>query len=268
MERQAAAARWQQLVAEDPRLEPTAQLHLELLARLPQGDPAIEWPLNVEEAVARLEAGAPALRGAEEQVDLGPAAEAFRRLAGMDNRHGVKPLLDALLRGDAAQVAERSERVGQTPAAAATLGQIALSATLRHLASALPPEATAHWQDGHCPFCGAWPALAELHGTEQRRRLRCGWCGSGWTPPRLQCPYCGNHESKSLRYLQPDGPEERRRIDACDRCRGYVKVLAVLEPIPPGQVLVEDLATLVLDVAAEERGYLRPGRPDKTDPAA
>jgi FdhE protein len=268
MERQAAAARWQQLVAEDPRLEPTAQLHLRLLERLPVEPPAIEWPLNVAEAVARIQAGTPALRGAEEQVDLGPAAEAFRRLSGMDNRHGVKPLLDALLRGDAEQVAERSERVGQTPAAAATLGQIALSATLQHLAAALPPEALQGWKDGHCPFCGAWPAIAELTGTEQQKRMRCGWCGTGWILRRLQCPYCGNHEAKTLRYLQPEGHEERRRIDVCDRCRGYVKVVSVLDSIPADQVVVEDLATLVLDVAAEKRGYLRPGRLEHPDPAA
>ncbi len=260
MERERAAARWRQLVAEDPRLEATATLHLDLLQRLPTEPLGIEWPLNVEAAVEKIRAGTPALRGSEEQVDLGPAAEAFRRLAGLDNRHGVKPLLDALLRGDAAQVAERCERVAQTPAAAATLGQIALSPTLQHLAAMLPVDAVSGWIDGHCPFCGAWPALAELTGVEQVRRLRCGWCGTGWTPPRLRCPYCGNQDSHTLRYLQPEGQEERRRIDACDRCHGYLKVLSVLESAPRSQVLIEDLATLALDVVAEERGYVRPGR--------
>ncbi len=259
-ERNAAAARWRQLIAEDPRVQPTAALHLELLERLPPDPPAVEWPLNVEAAVANIQAGRPALRGMEEQVDLGPAAEAFRRLAGLDNRHGVKPLLDALLRGDAEQVAERSERVGQTPAAAATLGQIALSPTLQHLAATLPAGALEGWKDGHCPFCGAWPAIAELVGAEQARRLRCGWCGTGWTPPRMRCPYCGNQDSKTLRYLQPEGQEERRRIDACDRCHGYLKVMTALDPVPPNQVVVEDLATLALDVVAEQRGYTRPGR--------
>ena len=50
----------------------------------------------------------------------------------------------------------------------------------------------------------------------------------------------------------------QRTVDVCERCRHYVKAVTVLTPILPEQVFLHDLATLVLDVIALERGYSRP----------
>ena len=47
-------------------------------------------------------------------------------------------------------------------------------------------------------------------------------------------------------------------IDACRRCLGYVKTLTTLQGSPPAKILLDDLATVDLDVAAFERGYGRP----------
>ena len=46
-------------------------------------------------------------------------------------------------------------------------------------------------------------------------------------------------------------------MEACDRCRRYVKVIAAAAPTPADLLAVEDLATLHLDVIARERGYAR-----------
>ncbi len=51
---------------------------------------------------------------------------------------------------------------------------------------------------------------------------------------------------------------ERETIEVCDGCSGYVKTMTTLNPIPPEHVVLEDLATVVLDIAALERGYRRP----------
>jgi formate dehydrogenase maturation protein FdhE len=50
-------------------------------------------------------------------------------------------------------------------------------------------------------------------------------------------------------------------IDACQRCLGYVKTFNVLQGCPPGTVLLEDLASVHLDVAAIEHGFARPSGP-------
>ena len=49
-----------------------------------------------------------------------------------------------------------------------------------------------------------------------------------------------------------------RVIDACKRCLGYVKTFTTLQGSPPVKVIVDDLASVDLDIAALESGYLRP----------
>jgi formate dehydrogenase maturation protein FdhE len=43
----------------------------------------------------------------------------------------------------------------------------------------------------------------------------------------------------------------------CDNCQGYVKEIAVLDPLGADALLEEDLATVGLDLMAVERGYRR-----------
>ncbi|MNC89382.1 Protein FdhE [compost metagenome] len=46
-------------------------------------------------------------------------------------------------------------------------------------------------------------------------------------------------------------------IDACNACRGYVKAFTRLQGCPAGAVMIEDLASVDLDMAALEHGYAR-----------
>jgi len=74
---------------------------------------------------------------------------------------------------------------------------------------------------------------------------------------RLRCPFCGERDHERLSSLVSQGLE-RQTVDVCDRCRHYLKAFAAQTPIRPERVFLQDLATLVLDVAALERGYRRP----------
>ena len=47
-------------------------------------------------------------------------------------------------------------------------------------------------------------------------------------------------------------------MDACKRCLGYVKTFTTLQGSPPAKVILDDLASVELDVAAAEQGYKRP----------
>jgi formate dehydrogenase maturation protein FdhE len=47
-------------------------------------------------------------------------------------------------------------------------------------------------------------------------------------------------------------------IDACNRCLGYVKALTKLQGSSPAEIMLDDLASVELDVAAAEQGYKRP----------
>ena len=116
----------------------------------------------------------------------------------------------------------------------------------------------ADWAYGYCPICGGWPALAEMRGLDGARHLRCGCCGSDWRTEWLRCPFCGEGDHEKLGSLVSPGSLTRQTIEVCDRCSGYVKTMTTLSAIRPEHVVLQDLATVVLDIAALERGYRRP----------
>jgi FdhE protein len=113
------------------------------------------------------------------------------------------------------------------------------------------------WEEGYCPACGAWPAFAEVRGIERSRYLRCGRCGGGWQVHCLSCPYCGMTDHEELVSLVPVKSGSNAVIGACKRCLGYVKTFTTLQGSPPAKVMVDDLASVDLDIAALEQGYRR-----------
>jgi FdhE protein len=74
----------------------------------------------------------------------------------------------------------------------------------------------------------------------------------------LFCPYCGVTDHEELVSLVPEKSGSNSVIEACKHCLGYVKSFTRLQGSPPAEVLLEDLASVELDVAAIEQGYKRP----------
>lgn len=115
------------------------------------------------------------------------------------------------------------------------------------------------WNRAACFVCGSDATLGELRDNNLTRYLRCGQCGADWKVQRLRCPYCGNENHQTLKVLYAGGHWEGRRIEACDNCRGYLKVITSFGPTPPEMLPVEDLATVHLDYVAQQHGYIRRG---------
>jgi FdhE protein len=117
------------------------------------------------------------------------------------------------------------------------------------------------WNVGYCPMCAAWPTLAELRGLERQRWLCCGHCGAGWHFRQQQCLFCSNTEHEKLGYLAAEKQKESRRAVICNCCHHYIKTLTTVTPLSPRELIIQDLTSLELDVAAFEQGYGRPQRP-------
>jgi formate dehydrogenase maturation protein FdhE len=68
-----------------------------------------------------------------------------------------------------------------------------------------------------------------------------------------------DHERLSV--LLPEQHGALGQIDTCTTCQGYLKTHATLQALPAYAVVLQDLATIALDVAALDCGYTRPEHP-------
>jgi FdhE protein len=170
----------------------------------------------------------------------------------------ISLLLIAALKHDSDDIKEAASAAGADfeafQAVAALLPMPLLHACNRRWSRSVPES----WTEGYCPVCGAWPAFAEVRGIERSRYLRCGRCGAEWQAQCLFCPYCGMTDHNQLASLTPEQSGSKSVIDTCNRCLGYVKAFTVLQGSPPAKVMLDDLGTVELDVAAAEHGYKRP----------
>ena len=110
------------------------------------------------------------------------------------------------------------------------------------------------WKEGFCPICGNQPKIGEIKGEEGHRHLYCYQCGYEWLFPRIMCPFCGNSDHQSLLYFTVEG-NEHYRVDTCNVCKQYIKIVDIRELKQDTNLEVEDIATLHLDILANEEGY-------------
>jgi FdhE protein len=219
---------------------------------------------------------APLLAGAELRPDGRAVARLLDRLTDVARAQGLHALAGnvkqaqqtsaeealavflAALNDDRAALDLRASGTGATPEGLRTLAQLLpmpyLHACARHWASLKGRT----WSQGYCPVCGAWPAFAEIRGVERARHLRCGRCGAGWPMPALACTYCATTDHDTLGTLVVDDRKSRFTLDVCRGCSGYLKSCTTLQATPSDEVLAIDLASVEFDLAAVERGFLRP----------
>jgi FdhE protein len=252
------------LVDEDLPLdsEATADLFVHI-CRLVEGAGAAEAPVKPRWSLfTRAKADHTGL--AEQNLaDSGTSAQATAarqiRLAIEQNQLELAEVWQAVAVGDGSRIEQIAVRLNLNSNLLRILAQHSLKPALYAWAQNLGRTVELdRWQHGHCPMCGNVPALSEIQGKEGGRRLRCSLCGTGWYYPRLQCAFCGRRGHKSLGYLAVEGDGEKYRVQTCESCGHYIKVVVTFDPILPDLLPVEDLATLHLDFAACERGFTRP----------
>jgi formate dehydrogenase accessory protein FdhE len=108
-----------------------------------------------------------------------------------------------------------------------------------------------------CPFCNALPVVGVLReeGHGAKRTLVCSLCLIERPYLRVVCPSCGEQQFDALPVYTAD-QFEYVRIEACDRCRSYLKTIDLTKDglaIP----IVDDIASVSLDLWARDRGYVR-----------
>ena len=244
--------------------------------------------ISKDMAQARLKQGKPVLSRRDFQIDVSSASDLFRELCGIlksENKESsdeiakiegslerreliLEEMFQSVL-ANGRRISELSEKLSLDRDIMLSLATASLKPSLEVTASYVTNVLEDVSWPGHCcPLCGASQAISELREPKQdgikdttttqgaERILHCSFCGSEWRTTRLGCTFCGNTDTKSLRYIYIDG-DDGRRIDVCEKCRKYMKTVdsrAISHEIVPA---VEDVATLHLDIIAEGEGYKR-----------
>jgi formate dehydrogenase accessory protein FdhE len=108
-----------------------------------------------------------------------------------------------------------------------------------------------------CPLCGAKPITGVLRseGDGAKKSLICMLCAHEWIFRRIYCPACGEEREPQMAFYS--APEIAHvRVDVCDTCHTYLKSIDLTKTglaVP----VVDELATIPLDLWAREHGYVK-----------
>jgi len=181
----------------------------------------------------------------EKIVALGRDGNALEPLVGgwYEATSGVEPGSDP-----------RNRAPSDAPASLDQVLVLALRPFLARCAEALTSRIDlGTWSHGHCPICGWEPDFAVITPNADRR-LFCGRCVAQWSFAAHTCPFCANDDRALITsFATRDG---RYRVYACDVCRRYLKAYDARNAQRAVMVAVDTIATLPLDAAAMQRGYI------------
>lgn len=127
-----------------------------------------------------------------------------------------------------------------------------------HLAmSEKTPRSRTGRSQSRCVSCGGTPVLGILReeGHGAKRSLLCGLCLTEQEYLRVVCPACDEQRFDALPVFTADR-FDHVRIEACDSCRTYLKTIDLTKDGTAVPV-VDDLASVSLDLWARDRGYQR-----------
>ncbi len=109
------------------------------------------------------------------------------------------------------------------------------------------------WEKGYCPVCGSAPELSVFEDNG-KRSLVCGFCNHKWFSKRIYCPFCENTDHETLQYFNV-GNEEEYRVDACDKCKKYIKTIDIKKTTRTIYLPFENQTTPYLELKFSAMGY-------------
>jgi formate dehydrogenase maturation protein FdhE len=195
-----------------------------------------------------------------EQIAPAPLAQAAARLA-RKGTPGWQHAIDDFWHGEMGSVAtlDDAEQVQATDRREAThFDRLLAWIFLQPYAEYLADHREVAIVDGTpstCPLCGGKPIVGVLRseGDGAKKSLVCMLCAHEWAFRRIYCPACGEEREPQMAYYS--APEIAHvRVDVCDTCHTYLKSIDLTKTalaIP----VVDELATIPLDVWAREHGY-------------
>ncbi|RLC93779.1 MAG: hypothetical protein DRI39_04745 [Chloroflexi bacterium] len=230
--------------------------------------------LTQEAATGRVREGLPLLGFEDVRLDWGLVQDQFQAVTDILGGHLVPEAGDTQALADLARNMPLLQQVArdwyQGVSLANTAAERCVTEELLNVViqSALRPFLVAHaeallplvkqelWRRRYCPICGGKADFAFLDKERGARWLLCSRCDTEWLFQRIECPYCGTQNQKSLSFLTDE--QELYRLYTCEECRAYIKAIDLRKTQAEVLLPLERIVTADLDRQAEEAGY-RPG---------
>ena len=109
------------------------------------------------------------------------------------------------------------------------------------------------WRPTLVPVLRGLPDFA-VYLDDDHRQLICSRCIGRWEWEAVGCPWCPTRDRRQLPTFT--SPDRRYRLCACDGCRRYLKAYNAEGAPRPVMPAVDTIATLPLDAAAVQKGYV------------
>ncbi len=173
--------------------------------------------------------------------------------ASKTGRASVIELAGATLKEDPEYFEKRSKEHKINPRTLLFIANSLIQPLLEEIARQLDSSFLELWWEAQCPICGKRPVVARIRN--RKRYLVCAFCGAEYLADLFLCVHCGNLDPKTLAFLQIE-TKPWLRIDYCEKCKHYLKVIdddKMKTPFPNG---LEDVLTISLDRVAKEAGLL------------
>ena len=232
-----------------------------------RGFPALGG-ISIKDLGAALAAAVPALSAA--------LADAFPPLAGKigavnkklaGNDPGTQTCVDALLDNNLEKFKTSALTVSVSPETLLFILSEYLKVVLESKNNRTGADMdSAGWQEGYCPFCGAFPDIAFLRnrGSETETPsnflkaqggqlwVHCSRCGHQWRVKRSACVYCNSEEKKSYLTIEK---EHRMRVYTCESCNKYIACVDEREDIEPDHPEALVVGAVPFYTVAREKGF-------------
>jgi len=198
------------------------------------------------------------LGGSELSVLLGD----FESFLAVVEEHGPQPLaaLSQELRGQGPESWAELLKAEWTSASPSDAAGFLATTFLQPYAELLRSQRIADFDPQRyalCPFCKRKPGFGVMRqmGDGGARSLICGFCSGEWDFRRLVCPGCGEEDDKKLAVFSA-ADFGHIRVECCESCRTYIKTVDLTKD-GHAEPIVDELASVALDLWAQERGYAK-----------
>lgn len=254
-----------------PSLESITALRLDPIAHA-QGAPLLDkedFPIDVPQAAQLFMQILQKMLTQENLQEPASNLYAHLDLAHAEPEKALYPAFTAILQDNQEYFSHWAQQIPHAPRLMYFLAYNSLVPSLEAIAAHLQPHIGDMWAHGHCPVCGSAPFMGylgkksgkdkseNLLDTNGQRFHVCSFCRSEYRVKRLQCPFCLEEDHTKLEYFSA-AEDPDYQVHVCHSCKGYIKLADFREytsrPMLPA---VDDLASLPLDIAAQQQGYSR-----------